>query len=113
MKRLSIIAWCWLWYLLAQCGDMLTSLKLWGGEEMNPFFRYPDHTFAASHALLGKFLLTFISGSLSYLAYRLTEPLDKRVATVLACIMPLWYGWVLWSVANDNLFMILRWFNPS
>ena len=112
MKRLSIIAWCWLWYLLAQAGDMVTSLARWGGEELNPYFRDPNHIFVASHALFGKAVLTAVIGSVSYLAYRLVEPLDKRVATLLACLLPLWWGFQIWQVANNNFFMIMRWVNP-
>jgi len=29
-----------------------------------------------------------------------------------ACAAPLYFGWVLWQVANDNFFMIMRWVNP-
>jgi len=92
---------------------MFTSLNRWGGEEMNPFFRNENHLFMASHALVGKTLLTLITASLSYFLYKLAEPLDKRVATVLACLAPLYYGWVLWEVANNNLFMMLHWFFPN
>jgi hypothetical protein len=112
VKKPGIIAWCWLWYLLAQCADMLTSLARWGGEEMNPFFRDSHHIFVASHALVGKGALTFISGAVSYFLYKLVEPLNKPMATILACIAPLLYGWLLWSVAQENLFVILRWVNP-
>lgn len=112
MKKFSIVAWCWLWYALAQCADIVTSLQRWGGEELNPYFRNADHLFMAGHAMFGKFSLTAIIGSLSYLLYRLVEPLSKPVATVLACIAPLWFGWMLWQVANNNFFMIMRWVNP-
>jgi hypothetical protein len=112
MKKLGIIFWCWLWFALAQCADMVTSLTRWGGEEMNPFFRDAGHHFAAGHAMTGKFTLTLISASLSYFLYRLAAPLDKRVATILACAAPLYYGWILWQVANNNFFYIMRWVNP-
>jgi hypothetical protein len=112
VKKLSIIAWCWLWYFLAQCADMLTSLNRWGGEELNPFFRNELHQFVAPHALVGKLILTAIAGSLSWLAYKLVEPLDKRVAILLACVFPLYWGWGLWQVANDNLFWLMHWVNP-
>jgi len=112
VKKPNIIFWCWLWYLLAQSADMLTSLQRWGGEEMNPFFRDADHLFNVPHALFGKASLTLIAGTLSYLLYKAAEPLDRRVASVLACAAPLYFGWVLWQVANDNFFMIMRWVNP-
>jgi hypothetical protein len=112
VKKPTIVVWCWLWYLLAQCADMVTSLQRWGGEELNPYFRNSDHLFMAGHAAFGKLSLTAIMGTLSYFLYKLAEPLDKRVATVLACIGPLWFGWMLWQVANNNFFMIMRWVNP-
>ena len=111
MKKLSIITWCWLWYLLAQCADMVTSLARWGGEEENPFFRNSLHQFMAWHAALGKTNMMLAAASLSYLAYRVVAPLDKRVATVLACALPLYFGWELFQIANDNLFYILQWVN--
>ena len=111
MKKPSIVVWCWLWYLLAQCADMVTSLQRWGTEEGNPFFRDSNHLFIASHALVGKSLLTLITGVVSYFLYKLLEPIDRRVATLSACIAPLFFGWEIWQVANNNLFFILRWVN--
>ena len=111
MKKLSIVAWCWLWYLLAQCADMLTSLQRWGTEEGNPFFRDSNHLFLWSHALIGKSLLTLISATASYFLYKLLEPFDVRLAAVAACAAPLFFGWELWQVANNNLFFILHWVN--
>jgi hypothetical protein len=112
INRLSIIFWCWLWYALGQCADMLTSLSIWGGEELNPYFRDANHQFMAGHAVFGKLSLTFIMGALSCLLYRLAKPLDERLANILACIGPLYFGWMLWQVANNNFFMIMRWVNP-
>ena len=112
MKRPSIIAWCWLWFLLAQAGDMLSSLARWGGEELNPYFRDAQYHFVASHALFGKAFFTAVIAIVSYFLYKLAEPLDKRVATVLACVLPVWFGWGVWQVVNNNFFMIMRWVNP-
>jgi hypothetical protein len=111
VKKPSIVVWCWLWYLLAQCADMATSLRMWGNEEGNPFFRDPNHAFVASHALLGKSLLTLVAGTGSYLLYKLIEPIDQRVATLAACVAPIIFGWAIWQVANNNIFFILRWVN--
>ena len=91
---------------------MLTSLARWGGEEMNPYFRDANHIFVASHAMVGKVAFTAVIGTLSYFLYKLIEPLDKRVATVLACLLPLYFGWAVWQVVNNNFFMIMRWVNP-
>jgi len=91
---------------------MGTSLQRWGTEEGNPFFRDSNHLFIASHALVGKSLLTLISATGSYLLYKLLEPIDTRLAALAACIAPFIFGWELWQVANNNLFFILHWVNP-
>jgi len=80
---------------------------------MNPFFRDADHLFVASHALVGKGILTLELGVLSYILYRLVEPLNKHVATILACAIPLYIGWTLFGIAEDNFFVVLRWFFPN
>jgi len=108
----SVVFWCWVWYVMAHVADMITSLQFWGGEELNPYFRDAAHHFVAPHAVVGKLGFTFILASMSYLAYRLVLPLDKRLATIAACAGPLFFGWDFWSVANNNLFVLLHWVNP-
>ena len=90
---------------------MASSLQRWGTLEGNPYFRDSDHLFIWSHALVGKSLLTLVSGTASYFLYKLLEPIDTRLAALAACIAPLVFGWELWQVANNNLFWILRWVN--
>jgi hypothetical protein len=108
----SVVFWCWAWYILAHVADMLTSLRRWGCFELNPYFRDASHRFVALHGLIGKSTLTLALAGVSYLAYRLVAPLDKRWATLLASVLPLWYGWLIWRVVDSNLFVILRWVNP-
>ena len=108
----SVVFWCWAWYVMSHVADMVTSLQRWGSFEDNPYFRDAEHHFMAWHALVGKAGFTFILATVSYLAYRVLEPLDKRVAMVAACAGPLFFGWTFWSVANNKIFVILHWVNP-
>ncbi len=112
MKKLGVIFWCWLWYILANVADVLTSLQRWGGAEENPFFRDAAHHFVAAHSILGKGSFTLIIAAVSFALYRLVEPLNKHVAAILACGFPLYYGWILWQVADNNFFFIMRWVHP-
>lgn len=109
MKKPGIIFLCWLWYALAQLGDMVTSLPIWGGIEQNPFFRDAFGRFVASHAFIGKGVFTAMIAFTSYVLYKLLEPLDKRIATIVACVLPLYYAFQIWGVVSNNFFMIMRW----
>jgi len=106
------IFWCWTWYIMSHVADMVTSLARWGDYEDNPYFRDAEHHFMAWHAMLGKSIFTLNLAILSYLAYRLLAPLDKRVAALAACVGPLYFGWYFWGVANNNIFVILHWVSP-
>jgi hypothetical protein len=86
-------------------------LQRWGGEEENPYFRNAAHQFLTWHATVGKGSFTFVLAALSYFAYRLVKPLNENVASILACVLPLFYGWQMWQVANNNFFWIMRWVN--
>jgi len=112
MKKLGVIFWCWTWFVLANIADVLTSLTRWGGYELNPFFRDAAHHFVTFHSIVGKSTFTAIAGIVSLFMYRLVEPLDKRLATILACLFPLYYGWMIWQVANNNFFFLMHWVNP-
>lgn len=110
MKK-SVIFWSWIWLLTAHVADVCTSLQRWGADEENPYFRDAAHKFLAWHAVVGKSTYTLILAAMSYLTYRLVAPFDKRLATFLACAGPLLIGWQIWMVANNNLFVILKWIN--
>jgi hypothetical protein len=112
MKKLSVIFWSWAWFVLANVADVLTSLQRWGGEEENPYFRDSAHHFMAWHSVVGKGTFAIIMAVISYLAYRLMKPLNENVATILACVIPLYYAWSLWQVADNNFFWVMRWVHP-
>jgi len=101
-----------MWFILANVADILTSLQRWGGEEENPFFRDAAHHFSVGHSIVGKGTFALVGAAISLFLYRLFLPLNKYVATILACAIPLYYGWVLWQVADNNFFFIMRWVNP-
>lgn len=112
MKKLwkSIPFWVWVWYVLGNVADMLSSLARWGSEELNPYFRDADHHFLASHALIGKCLLSATLAIMCYFVHRLVSPLNKPLAILLSCIGPLAIGYTVWNVSINNLMINLGWY---
>jgi hypothetical protein len=108
--RKSIPFWIWVWYVLGNIADILSSLARWGGEELNPYFRDTQHHFLASHALIGKCLLSTALAVFCFFLYRLVSQVNKPLATVLSCLAPLFYGYMLWNTSCNNLFINLGWF---
>ena len=69
-----------------------------------------DTNFLASHAIIGKGLLSATLAILCFFMYRLISRVNKPLATVLSCLAPMFYGYVVWNVSINNLMINLGWY---